>query len=436
MTDIDLELLTNARYMSLMSSPASPQAKALVEDVITTITNIEKRKKARRAKDLSTFKNGVGLILGDLLTAALSKEPRLSYHAMSPAAFTGGPIGFKTFNHIMNAMIEAGLIEEAVGRNFKDFVFNEGAKQTYRPGLATRWWPTEALLCRASEAGLTEETINKDFIHQLPKKVIEVRGKSKNIRGNKIRGPRLKTNHNEISKQMEGDLLELNSFLASFELDGAIFSGFRRIFCNGDVEGFNFQWGGRLYGVGDHNYQSLKSEERRKIKVNGDNLVEIDINASYLTILYGLYGFPLPAREDIYKIDGLPREIVKAWITATLGHSGFHSKWPKEASKELRNAGIVRPKKMTMTSLQPLILDYFPVLTDWNNCNYRWPELMYIESEIVIGTMLELMRSYSIPCYSVHDSIIVRKKDQITATEVLKNQFLDKVNIEPRLKIK
>jgi len=32
MTDIDLELLTNARYMSLMSAPASPQAKAFVED--------------------------------------------------------------------------------------------------------------------------------------------------------------------------------------------------------------------------------------------------------------------------------------------------------------------------------------------------------------------------------------------------------------------
>ena len=166
------------------------------------------------------------------------------------------------------------------------------------------------------------------------------------------------------------------------------------------------------------------------------SLANRTINASYLTILHGLYGFPLLAREDIYSIGGLPREIVKTWITATLGHSGFHSKWPKEASKELRNAGIVRPKKMTMTSLQPLILDYFPVLSDWNNSNYRWPELMFIESEIVIGTMLKLMRSYSIPCYSVHDSIIVRKKDQITATEFLKNQFLDKVNIEPRLKIK
>jgi len=37
---------------------------------------------------------------------------------------------------------------------------------------------------------------------------------------------------------------------------------------------------------------------------------------------------------------------------------------------------------------------------------------MFTESEIIIGTMLELMHSYGIPCFSVHDSIIVLKSDQ------------------------
>jgi len=36
---------------------------------------------------------------------------------------------------------------------------------------------------------------------------------------------------------------------------------------------------------------------------------------------------------------------------------------------------------------------------------------MFTESEIIIGTMLEPMHSYGIPCFSVHDSIIVRKSD-------------------------
>ena len=50
--------------------------------------------------------------------------------------------------------------------------------------------------------------------------------------------------------------------------------------------------------------------------------------------------------------------------------------------------------------------------------------------------MVELIRSYSIPCFSVHDSIIVKKKDQQIALETLESQFLGRTTIEPRLKVK
>ena len=43
------------------------------------------------------------------------------------------------------------------------------------------------------------------------------------------------------------------------------------------------------------------------------------INASYLTIYHGLLGVPLPDKEDIYAIDGLPREVVKAWFSVSFG---------------------------------------------------------------------------------------------------------------------
>ena len=89
-----------------------------------------------------------------------------------------------------------------------------------------------------------------------------------------------------------------------------------------------------------------------------------------------------------------------------------------------------------MTSLQPVVLDHFPMLADWPSGNVTWVNLMFIESEIIIGTMLELMRSYRIPCFSVHDSIIVRKIDQQIAMETLESQFLGRTSIEPRLKVK
>ena len=61
--------------------------------------------------------------------------------------------------------------------------------------------------------------------------------------------------------------------------------------------------------------------------------------------------------------------------------------------------------------------------------------MMFTESEIIIGTMLELMHSFGIPCFSVHDSIIVRKSDQSIAMKTLKDQIFRQTSIEPRLKV-
>ena len=61
---------------------------------------------------------------------------------------------------------------------------------------------------------------------------------------------------------------------------------------------------------------------------------------------------------------------------------------------------------------------------------------MFIESEIIIETMVELVRSHSVPCFSVHDSTIVRKKDQQIAMETLESQFLGRTTIQPRLRVK
>ena len=128
--------------------------------------------------------------------------------------------------------------------------------------------------------------------------------------------------------------------------------------------------------------------------------------------------------------------IVKAWITATIGHHGFHTKWPDNAiAGNQGSLGHFDQSWMTVTSLQPVILDHFPMLADWPSQKVTWADLMFTESEIIIGTMLELMHSYGIPCFSVHDSIIVRKSDQQIAMETLKDQFFRRTNIEPRLKV-
>ena len=288
----------------------------------------------------------------------------------------------------------------------------------------------------ALEARICDQSATKHFPQQLPKSVIEVRAKSENTRERKIKGKMLKFAYMEKSRAMGAEITELNRFLVSFELEGAGFSGYRRLFHEGDVEGFDFQWGGRIYGVGDYNYQNMKKSDRPNLKIDGESIVEIDINASYLSIFHGISGHPLPERGDLYDIGGVDRKIVKAWVSSTIGHHSFHTRWPKNAIQEMRDAGIEKPKEMSMKSLQPVVLDHFLMLADWPSGRVTWTNLMFIESEIMIGTMVELMRSYSVLCFSVHDSIIVKKKDQQIALETLESQFLGRTTIEPRLKVK
>ena len=69
MTDHDINEIADARYMGLMCPPASPEAKALVADIINIIEQSEQRQSARKEEDKSAFRSAVGLIIGDLLIA-------------------------------------------------------------------------------------------------------------------------------------------------------------------------------------------------------------------------------------------------------------------------------------------------------------------------------------------------------------------------------
>ena len=303
MTDYDITEIADARYMGLMCPPASPEARALVIDIINIIEQAEQRQRARKAKDKVAFRSAVGLIVGDLLIAMEAKEHGWSYHGLSPAAFDDRPVGYKTFKPIVETMEAVGLIVISKGRNIKAPQFNEGVT-SYYPGFASRFRPTQVLVSMARASGVGQGQAREHFIHQLPKKLIEVRTKSTKAFGRKATGKRMKLEHTEKSRAMEADIKSLNKFLAGFELEGGNFSGYRRLFARGDVDGFDFQWGGRLYGVGEDSYQTIKKTERQKMTISGEKVVEIDINASYLTILHGVSDHPLPNRDDLYAIGG------------------------------------------------------------------------------------------------------------------------------------
>ena len=52
-----------------------------------------------------------------------------------------------------------------------------------------------------------------------------------------------------------------------------------------------------------------------------------------------------------------------------------------------------------MTSLQPSVLDHFPMLADWPSGRVTWADLMFTESEIIIGTMVGVNEELQCPVF-------------------------------------
>ena len=75
-------------------------------------------------------------------------------------------------------------------------------------------------------------------------------------------------------------------------------------------------------------------------------------------------------------------------------------------------------------------------MADWSSGNIGWSNLMFIESEIIISTMLELMNDHNILSLPVHDCIVVRKSDQELAMRTLPEQFYKQTGEVPKLKVK
>jgi hypothetical protein len=120
------------------------------------------------------------------------------------------------------------------------------------------------------------------------------------------------------------------ALLVSICIRGGSHRGYVRIFNIGDDPGFNWDKGGRLYSLGETSYQRLNREQRARITIDGDSVIELDIRASYLTILFAICGRCAELPPDPYDVPELSRAVVKKWVVATLGSDGHIKRWPSE----------------------------------------------------------------------------------------------------------
>lgn len=226
----------------------------------------------------------------------------------------------------------------------------------------------------------------------------------------------------------------LNDFLAAQTVEpfGPIF--LRRIFSNGDLPGFDWNCGGRLYALGSDNFQTAKRKDRSSMLINGQTTKEIDLRASHLSLLVGLGHMPISVLDgDPYQVQGLPREVVKQWVTMTMSHGKRHQRWPSQAKRELKDKhGWELTTDFPIIPTGDAILAKLPILgSEGEALSVSWGELQFIESEILLNTMEELAFGHGVASLPVHDSLVVPESDVELAASTLKDAFKSSVGVEP-----
>jgi len=441
--------LDKAPLATLRATPISDQAYELIGELAKRYPRPQGAKGAAyaRNKTLVDHANAVGAFTADLLDAVqrdrsegwLRCSLKKSDYSKGREGAPGVP--WRMFDSVRLAFTEAGLLEHKQGYpGSYSGLNNPGPNQ----GKLTRYRATPALLQVCASHGVTPETVHGHFRFEpvMPAELV------------RLTKPSLTTPDTAPAQRLRAQIAELNSFASQHKLTHPKIEirhlGWVRMFHRADHPDFRWNKGGRLYSYPQDGtcYQLIGSKERRKMIIKEEAVVEIDISSAYLTVFYSWCGQQLDTETDAYAgILGdtdLDREVAKCWINMSFGGGQLRTKWTKEIKKNLLDRLEAKeispdafdPKAYPMKRIRERVLQRHPILERWGGevgGHVRdWGDLMFIESEVILGTMRALMAGGT-PSFPIHDSLIVQKSREVMAINILKEKFLAQTGVVPKL---
>lgn len=439
--------------------PSTPEAQQLVEHIAECISLHEEAtgalKKKRSLEQERAYIYAVGALAGDLAFASDLADPRLLAVPKASGSFTGKAIGYTLFKRAYDAFKALGWIEVVKKGSYQrlgPFSVNgaKGANPIIGKGQTERIRATPSFVALVRQFGIKEGTATTHFPNVAMPAPLELREGSKiNWYGEKIKGRLLSLPKNDLTcEHLKAEIRELNEFIASFSIEPCEFVGWTRLFHKVDKDHFDWNQGGRLYAKPEGSYQRMPKGERAKLTINEEPTVEIDYRACFLTILYALRGQSLALHmrqygdtgaweeQDPYGIEGIPREVVKAWVSAALGAGKAPKKWPRRLAKEMKDEYQLNLKDYPVVVVGAAILIMHPVLLERDGIS--WPTLHWKESNVIVAIMLFLKRMYGIPSLPVHDSLIVPTPAWSEALHAMTRVFEELIGqppLEPRLSV-
>lgn len=406
----------------------------------------------RRKKPSDELHQALRMMVAALLKEASIRTDGYLFRSMGRDSFknqgfTDCPVGYRPFKTVVDGLKGKGYLEVVTG--FKESV------NVHDRGIATRFRATPKLIALAEQYGIRLPDWASHFtMLPRPKAVrapIQLRADSrKDKKGKKHKGGRVDFDPaHPAAYRYAKQVHDINTFFADQDIQPAeCHFAFTRIFAQGDHRDYRWNKGARLYSYAfGKSYQQMPRVARpergdhigrENITINGEPVVEVDISASYLTILHKLMRVPLPA--DPYDIPGVPRKVAKIWVTITLGHTGFHSRWPDAAKRRYSsnhpNGAADLQRDFPFGKTQRKILDHLPLLKDWPTNPVTWADLQFLESSAVVDAVHELATRYGVPALPLHDAVIVPRSKAELAKQVLSTCFQGHVGVLPTLTTK
>lgn len=430
-----------AIYATLLDRPASGVAVSLCEELLDGLLR-DKQKRNPRAKQRVAF----GALIADLLHRDPADNGGWLYRSLRPEGFTGEAIGYRVFRPIVEAM-DGTMLEVVTGRQFWTKTELTGGKWQIANQQATRFRATDHLRQLFEDQGINHANWSEHFERdsgavekaqgKRPVSVILRGGKPPRSTGVTKGHPLPIDLKDPVVSAMVSRMDKLNDYLSSQRIEpyGPTVQ-LKRIFSEGDKPDHDWRQGGRLYTPGRESYQNAKKEARKAISINGDPTVELDIQSSHLTLLVGLGHLPVECLDsDPYAVEGIPRSVVKQWVTMTMSHGKRHLRWPKDASDELLSKhGIDVKKDYPIGRTGDTILEKLALIqSDGRSVPAGWGELQFLESEIMLACMETLAFDHDVPSLTVHDSLIVPVEAESLARATLQEKFKEMLGVMPEV---
>lgn len=183
---------------------------------------------------------------------------------------------------------------------------------------------------------------------------------------------------------------------------------------------FNGESGGGRFYCGF--WQNMPKEDRVRLRINDEEVCELDYSAFHPTIAYAMKGIEI--KEDPYTIEGCNRsEVKKAFLVL------FNCKSRDHAINTIRSEFHIKKAKSLIDKIEQ---KHEAISKSFYNPGFGL-HLQHLDSWIA-ERIINHFTNKGIACLPIHDSLLIAKKYEAELRAVMEDAFYEIYQLEPTIK--